>query len=246
VVREVHEVLGRMRQFAERIRFGGSGRAHTGPADPEHRQRRHRRLRPRPGHGVRGAALLLHGASLTFRFRPPTWMPPTFVEATREPGPPRRRCSIISSKTFGTLETLTNATSGPGLGGAGTRRRIRGGPSTSWPSRPTPNGSAAFGIDTREHVSAFWDWVGGRYSMDSRDRPVEPWWRSARERFRRDAGRLPRDGRALPHRPAGAEPAGPDGACSGVWYRDFFGAQTVGVMPYEQYLKAVPGLPPAS
>ena len=97
---------------------------------------------------------------------------------------------------------------------------------------------AEFGIDTA-NMFGFWDWVGGRYSMDSAiglstmiaDRPG---------RLPRHARRLPRDGRALPHRAVRAEPAGAAWACSRVWYSDFFGAQTVAVLPYDQYLKRFP------
>ena len=61
VVPEVHEVLDRMSDFSDRVR-SGEWKGHTGQADPQHRQHRHRRLRPRPGDGVRGASLLLRSA----------------------------------------------------------------------------------------------------------------------------------------------------------------------------------------
>ena len=71
------------------------------------------------------------------------------------------------------------------------------------------------------------------------DRPVD----HARDRpgaLPRDAGRLPRDGRALPHRAVRAQPAGAAWGCSAIWYTNFFGAQTVAVLPYDQYLKRFP------
>jgi glucose-6-phosphate isomerase len=158
-----------------------------------------------------------------------------FVEATRDLAA-EETLFIISSKTFGTLETLTNATS-----------------ARDWVVRELGDESAvakhfvavstnaervsAFGIDTA-NMFGFWDWVGGRYSMDSAiglstmvaigpDRFGEmlAGFHEMDEHFRTAplAQNLPVLMGVL-----------------GVWYRDFFGAQTVGVMPYEQYLKRFP------
>ena len=88
-----------------------------------------------------------------------------FAEATRDLDP-AETLFIVSSKTFTTLETMTNARTARAwalAGAAATRRRS---PSTSSPSRPTPRRSRKFGIDTA-NMFGFWDWVGGRYSMDS-------------------------------------------------------------------------------
>ena len=79
-------------------------------------------------------------------------------------------------------------------------------PSTSWPSPPTATRSSKFGIDT-DNMFGFWDWVGGRYSLRLGHRPVADDRHRPRP-LRRDARRLPPDGRALPHRPDRAEPAG--------------------------------------
>src|ERR1022692_2765839 len=121
-----------------------------------------------------------------------------FVEAVRDLDP-EETLFIISSKTFGTLETLANATSArdwvvSALGSADAVANHFVAVSTN------ADRVKAFGIDTA-NMFGFWDWVGGRYSMDS----------------------------AIGLSPMIA-----------VWYRDFFGAQTVGVMPYEQYLKRFP------
>ena len=102
---------------------------------------------------------------------------------------------------------------------------------------------AQFGIDTA-NMFGFWDWVGGRYSMDSAI-GLSTMLAIGPERFRDDARRLSRDGRALPHRAVRAQPAGAAGPL-GIWYDDFFGAQTVAVLPYDQYLEALPGLPAAA
>ena len=159
-----------------------------------------------------------------------------FAEATRDLDP-AETLFIVSSKTFTTLETMTNAHTARDWSLAGL-----GGDETAVAKHfvaVSTNAAevAKFGIDTA-NMFGFWDWVGGRYSMDSAiglstmlaDRPGQ---------LPRDARRLPRDGRAFPHRAVRAQPAGADGP-AGVWYNDFFGAQTVAVLPYEQYLKRFP------
>ena len=89
-----------------------------------------------------------------------------FCEATRDLDP-AETLFIISSKTFTTLETMTNARTRARLArSARLRRRARRWPSTSWRCRPTPRRSTKFGIDTA-NMFGFWDWVGGRYSYDS-------------------------------------------------------------------------------
>jgi glucose-6-phosphate isomerase len=232
VVREVHEVLRRMRQFAERIR-SGEWKGHTG-----------KRIRNIVNVGIGGSDLgpvmayeaLRHYSMRELTFRFVSNVDSTdFVEATRDLAA-EETLFIISSKTFGTLETLTNATS-----------------ARDWVVRELGDESAvakhfvavstnaervsAFGIDTA-NMFGFWDWVGGRYSMDSAiglstmvaigpDRFGEmlAGFHEMDEHFRTAplAQNLP----VLM-------------AVLGVWYRDFFGAQTVGVMPYEQYLKRFP------
>ena len=159
-----------------------------------------------------------------------------FAEATRDLDP-AETLFIVSSKTFTTLETLTNAHAARAWMPAHARRRARGRASTSSPSRPTPTAVAKFGIDTA-NMFGFWDWVGGRYSMDSaiglstmiaigpeNFREMLAGFHAMDEHFRT----APFE-RNLPVLMG----------LLGVWNSDFFGAQTVAVLPYEQYLKRFP------
>ena len=84
----------------------------------------------------------------------------------------------------------------------------------------------------------FWDWVGGRYSMDSAI-GLSTMIAIGAENFRAMLAGFHADGRALPHRAVRTQSAGADGP-AGVWYNNFFGAETVAVLPYEQYLKRFP------
>ena len=97
---------------------------------------------------------------------------------------------------------------------------------------------AKFGIDTA-NMFEFWDWVGGRYSFDSAI-GLSLMIAIGPEHFRRDARRLPRDGRALPHRAVRGATCRCSSACIGVWYANFFGAETHAVLPYSQYLARLP------
>jgi glucose-6-phosphate isomerase len=144
---------------------------------------------------------------------------------------------IISSKTFTTLETMTNAHTArewslAGLGGdekAVAKHFVA--------VSTNAKGVTEFGIDTA-NMFGFWDWVGGRYSMESaiglstmlaigpeNFRAMLDGFHQMDEHFRTYAVR--------------AQSAGADGP-AGVWYTDFFGAETVAVLPYEQYLKRFP------
>ena len=136
-----------------------------------------------------------------------------FVEATRDLAADET-LFIVSSKTFGTLETLTNATSARDwvLGQLGDPSRRS--PSTSWPSRPTPSGWPSSGSTPPTCSASGTGSAGG--TRWTRPSACRRWWRSGPEHFTADAGRLPRHGRALPHRPAGAEPAGAHGPAGGV------------------------------
>ena len=232
VVAQVHEVLGRMRQFSGRIR-SGEWTGFTG-----------KRIRNIVNVGIGGSDLgpvMVYEAlrfysqrDLTFRFVSNVDST-DFVEATRDLAADET-LFIISSKTFGTLETLTNANSARdwvvgALGDEAAVARHFVAVSTN------AERVREFGIDTA-NMFEFWDWVGGRYSMDSAiglsvmvaigpDRFDEmlAGFHEMDEHFRTAplAGNLPVLLGLL-----------------AVWYRDFFGAQTYGVMPYEQYLKRFP------
>jgi glucose-6-phosphate isomerase len=233
VVAQVHEVLDRMRAFADRIR-SGDWRGHTG-----------RPIRNVVNIGIGGSDLgpvmayeaLRHYARRDMQFRFVSNVDATdFVEATRDLNP-EETLFIVSSKTFTTLETMTNARSARDWllatlsdEGAVARHFIAVSTNAAKVSE--------FGIDT-DNMFGFWDWVGGRYSMDSAigmstmlaigpDRFDEllAGFHAIDEHFRTTAladGNLP----ALL-------------GLLAVWYGDFFGSQTWGVMPYEQYLKRFP------
>ena len=232
VVAQVHEVLGRMRQFSDRIR-SGEWTGFTG-----------KRIRNIVNVGIGGSDLgpvMAYEAlryysqrDLTFRFVSNVDST-DFVEATRDLAADET-LFIISSKTFGTLETLTNANSARDwvVGALGDEAAV-----AKHFVAVSTNAERVreFGIDTA-NMFEFWDWVGGRYSMDSAiglsimvaigpDRFDEmlAGFHEMDEHFRTAplAGNLPVLLGLL-----------------AVWYRDFFGAQTYGVMPYEQYLKRFP------
>jgi glucose-6-phosphate isomerase len=159
-----------------------------------------------------------------------------FAEAVRDLEP-EETLFIISSKTFTTLETMTNAGSARAWSLAGL-----GGDESAVAKHfvavsTNAEGVAKFGIDT-ENMFVFWDWVGGRYSMDSaiglstmiaigpeNFRDMLAGFHEMDEHFRT----APFE-RNLPVLMG----------LLAVWYNDFFGAETVGVMPYEQYLKRFP------
>jgi glucose-6-phosphate isomerase len=233
VVPEVHAVLDKMAAFAHRIR-GGDWKGHTG-----------RRIRNIVNIGIGGSDLgpvmayeaLRHYSDRALTFRFVSNVDGTdFAEATRDLDP-AETLFIVSSKTFTTLETMTNAQSARdwllhGLGGdtnAVAKHFVA----------VSTNGEkvAEFGIDVA-NMFEFWDWVGGRYSMDSaiglstmlaigpdHFRAMLDGFHAIDEHFRTAPF-----GRNLPVLM---------GLLS-IWYNDFFGAQTVAVLPYDQYLKRFP------
>ena len=233
VVPEVHAVLDKMADFAQRIR-SGQWKGHTG-----------KRIRNIVNIGIGGSDLgpvmayeaLKHYSDRAMTFRFVSNVDGTdFVEATRDLDP-AETLFVISSKTFTTLETMTNAQSARawslrGLGGDA-KAVARHFVAVSTNAEKV----ADFGIDTA-NMFGFWDWVGGRYSMDSaiglstmlaigpdHFREMLEGFHAIDEHFRAAPF-----GRNLP-------------ALMGllaVWYNDFFGAQTVAVLPYEQYLKRFP------
>ena len=160
-----------------------------------------------------------------------------FVEATRDLDP-AETLFIVSSKTFTTLETMTNAQSArewslAGLGGdaQGGGQAFRG--RLDERARRCPK----FGIDTA-NMFGFWDWVGGRYSMDSAI-GLSTMLAIGPENFRAMLDgfhQMDEHFRTAPFERNLPVLMG----LLGVWYTDFFGAQTVAVLPYEQYLKRFP------
>ncbi len=232
VVREVHEVLGRMVDFTLRVR-SGQWTGYTGKP-----------IRNVINVGIGGSDLgpvmayeaLKHYCTRDMRFRFVSNVDSTdFAEATRDLDP-AETLFIISSKTFGTLETLTNAKSARDwvTGALGSEDAV----AHHFVAVSTnAERVSEFGIDT-DNMFGFWDWVGGRYSMDSaiglstmlalgpdQFGDMLAGFHEMDEHFRT----APFD-QNLPVLMG----------LLAVWYRNFFGAQTIGVMPYEQYLKRFP------
>ncbi len=216
----VHRVDG-ARRGARRARGarpdGRPGRpgAHGGvdgrdrQAHPQRGQHRHRRLRPRARRWPTGRCADFADPRADVALR---------LERRRHATSPTRRAAstpaetlfIVSSKTFTTLETLTNARTARDVAGRRARRRRRGAPRTSSPSRPTPRRSRP-SASTPTNMFGFWDWVGGRYSMDSAI-GLSLMIAIGPERFREMLAGFHADGRALPHRAARAQHAGAAGA----------------------------------
>jgi glucose-6-phosphate isomerase len=233
VVPEVHAVLDRMADFAERVRRG-TWRGHTG-----------KRIRNVVNIGIGGSDLgpvmayeaLRHYSDrgLTFRFVSNVDGTDLY-EATRELDP-AETLFIVSSKTFTTLETMTNAESARawalrGLGGEeqGVARHF---------VAVSTNAAkvAEFGIDPA-NMFGFWDWVGGRYSMDSAI-GLSTMLAIGPDHFRAMLSGFHEMDAHFRTAPLARNLPVLMGLL-GVWYTDFFGAQTVAVLPYEQYLKRFP------
>jgi glucose-6-phosphate isomerase len=232
VVAEVHEVLDRMAGFATRIR-SGEWKGHTG-----------RPIRNIINIGIGGSDLgpvmayeaLRHYTDRNLTFRFVSNVDATdFVEATRDLDA-AETLFIVSSKTFGTLETLTNATSARDwvLGQLGDPAAVaRHFVAVSTNAQRV----AGFGIDTA-NMFGFWDWVGGRYSMDSAI-GLSTMVAVGPEQF----GQMLAGFHAMDEHFRTAPLAQNLPVLMGlltVWYVDFFGAASTGVMPYEQYLKRFP------
>jgi len=233
VVPEVHAVLDKMTDFSNRVR-NGAWKGHTG-----------KRIRNVINIGIGGSDLgpvmayeaLKHYSDRNMTFRFVSNVDGTdFAEAVRDLDP-SETLFIISSKTFTTLETMTNAHSArdwslAGLGGdekSVAKHFVAVSTNTAEVEK--------FGIDTA-NMFGFWDWVGGRYSMDSaiglstmiavgpdNFRAMLDGFHQVDEHFRTTPFE-----RNLPVLMG----------LLGVWYNNFFGAQTVAVLPYEQYLKRFP------
>jgi glucose-6-phosphate isomerase len=232
VVPRVHEVLDRMARFADAIR-AGEWRGHTGKP-----------ITNVVNIGIGGSDLgpvmayeaLRHYTRRDLTFRFVSNVDGTdFVEATRDLDP-AETLFIVSSKTFTTLETMRNATSArkwvlSALGDEAAIARHFAAVSTN------AEAVSAFGIDTA-NMFGFWDWVGGRYSMDSAIglstmiavgpdgyRRLLDGFHAMDEHFRTAplAENLPVLMGLL-----------------GVWYVDFFGVDSIAVLPYDQYLKRFP------
>jgi glucose-6-phosphate isomerase len=233
VVLEVHAVLDRMAEFSNLVR-SGKWKGHTG-----------KRIKNVINIGIGGSDLgpvmayeaLRHYSerSLTFRFVSNV-DGIDFVEATRDLDP-AETLFIISSKTFTTLETMTNAQSARDWLLAGLGGDVKAVAKHFVAVSTNAEKVSAFGIDTA-NMFGFWDWVGGRYSMDSaiglstmlaigpdNFRALLAGFHAMDEHFRTTPFE-----KNLPVLMG----------LLAVWNNDFLGAQTVAVLPYEQYLKRFP------
>jgi glucose-6-phosphate isomerase len=233
VVPEVHAVLDRMSAFSDRVR-SGEWKGHTG-----------KRIRNVINIGIGGSDLgpvmayeaLKHYSERAMTFRFVSNVDGTdFVEATRDLDP-AETLFIISSKTFTTLETMTNAQSArawslKGLGGDA-KAVARHFVAVSTNAEKV----AAFGIDTA-NMFGFWDWVGGRYSMDSAI-GLSTMIAIGPENFRAMLNGFHEIDEHFRAAPFAKNLPVLMGLLS-VWNNDFFGAETVAVLPYEQYLKRFP------
>jgi glucose-6-phosphate isomerase len=233
VVPKVHAVLDRMADFANRIR-SGEWKGHTG-----------KRIRNVVNVGIGGSDLgpvmayeaLKHYSDRAMTFRFVSNIDGTdFAEAVRDLDP-SETLFVISSKTFTTLETMTNAQTArrwalAGLGGD--EKSIAKhfvAVSTNAPE------VAKFGIDTA-NMFEFWDWVGGRYSMDSAI-GLSTMVAIGPENFHHMLNGFHQMDEHFRTAPFERNLPVLMGLLS-LWYNDFFGAQTVAVLPYEQYLKRFP------
>jgi len=233
VVPQVHGVLDKMASFSDRIR-SGEWKGHTG-----------KRIRNVINIGIGGSDLgpvmayeaLKHYSDRAMTFRFVSNVDGTdFAEAVRDLDP-TETLFIISSKTFTTLETMTNANSARDWALAGLGGDEKSVAKHFVAVSTNAAGVSQFGIDTA-NMFEFWDWVGGRYSMDasiglSTMVAIGPanflamlhGFRQMDEHFR-----------TAPFNQNLPVLMG----LLAVWYNNFFGAQTAGVFPYEQYLKRFP------
>ncbi|MGA8696179.1 MAG: glucose-6-phosphate isomerase [Xanthobacteraceae bacterium] len=233
VVPDVHAVLDKMTGFADRLR-SGAWKGHTG-----------KRIRNVLNIGIGGSDLgpvmayeaLKHYSERAMSFRFVSNVDGTdFAEAVRDLDP-AETLFIVSSKTFTTLETMTNAHTARAWLLAGLKGDDSAIAKHFVAVSTNAQEVARFGIDTA-NMFGFWDWVGGRYSMDSaiglstmlaigpdNFRAMLDGFHEMDEHFRS----APFE-RNLPILMG----------LLGVWYDNFFGAQTVAVLPYEQYLKRFP------
>jgi glucose-6-phosphate isomerase len=233
VVPHVHSVLDKMADFSERVR-SGAWKGHTG-----------KRIRNVVNIGIGGSDLgpvmayeaLKHYSQREMTFRFVSNIDGTdFTEAVRDLDP-AETLFIVSSKTFTTLETMTNARAARGwsvaaLGGA--EKAVAKhfvAVSTNAPE------VGKFGIDTT-NMFGFWDWVGGRYSMDSAI-GLSTMLAIGPDNFRDMLDGFHQMDEHFRIAPFEANLPVLMGLLT-LWYNNFLGAQTVAVLPYEQYLKRFP------
>ena len=233
VVPDVHAVLDRMADFSKRVRRG-DWKGQTG-----------KRIRNVINIGIGGSDLgpvmayeaLKHYSDRAMTFRFVSNVDGTdFAEAVRDLDP-TETLFIVSSKTFTTLETMTNARTAREWLLAGMKGELGAIAKHFVAVSTNAKEVAKFGIDTA-NMFGFWDWVGGRYSMDSAI-GLSTMLAIGPDNFRAMLGgfhEMDEHFRTAPFEHNLPVLMG----LIGIWYNDFFGAQTVAVLPYEQYLKRFP------
>jgi glucose-6-phosphate isomerase len=233
VVPEVHAVLDKMAAFADRLR-GGAWTGHTG-----------KRIRNVINIGIGGSDLgpvmayeaLRHYSERTMTFRFVSNVDGTdFAEAVHDLDP-AETLFIVSSKTFTTLETMTNAHTARDWLLAGLKGEAAATAKHFVAVSTNAEEVAKFGIDTA-NMFGFWDWVGGRYSMDSAI-GLSTMLAIGPDNFRAMLDGFHQMDEHFRTAPFERNLPVLMGLLS-IWYNDFFGAQTVAVLPYEQYLKRFP------
>jgi glucose-6-phosphate isomerase len=232
VVPKVHEVLDRMSDFANRVR-GGAWKGHTG-----------KRIRNVINIGIGGSDLgpvmayeaLRHYSQRDLTFRFVSNVDGTdFAEATYDLAPDET-LFIVSSKTFTTQETMTNAHTAR-LWALQTLRDEAAVAKHFVAVSTNAQEVTKFGIDTA-NMFGFWDWVGGRYSMDSAI-GLSTMLAIGPDNFRAMLAGFHAMDEHFRTAPFDKNLAVLMGLL-GLWYNDFFGAQTVAILPYDQYLKRFP------
>jgi len=233
VVPEVHAVLDHMADFANRIR-SGEWKGHTG-----------KRIRNVINVGIGGSDLgpvmayeamrYYSDRAMTFRFVSNV-DGTDFAEAVHDLDP-TETLFIISSKTFTTLETMTNAQTARAWSLAGLGNDDKSVAKHFVAVSTNAAEVTKFGIDTA-NMFGFWDWVGGRYSMDSAI-GLSTMVAVGPDNFRAMLDGFHQLDEHFRTTPFEANLPVLMGLLA-VWYNDFFGAQTVAVLPYEQYLKRFP------
>lgn len=232
VIPDVHEVLDRMAAFSERVR-SGEWKGHTG-----------KRIRNIINIGIGGSDLgpvmayeaLRHYSDRSLDLRFVSNIDGTdFAEAVRGLDP-SETLFLVCSKTFTTLETMTNARTAREwlVGGLGSEEAVR---SHFVAVSTNADEVALFGIDTA-NMFEFWDWVGGRYSMDSAI-GLSTMIAIGPDNFRRMLAGFHSIDEHFRTAPFDRNIPVLMGLLS-VWYTDFFGAETQAVLPYDQYLKRFP------
>jgi glucose-6-phosphate isomerase len=233
VLPEVHVVLDRMAQFAQGLR-SGAWKGHTG-----------KRIRNVINIGIGGSDLgpvmayeaLRHHSDRAMTFRFVSNIDGTdFAEAVRDLDP-QETLFIVSSKTFTTLETMTNARTARDWLLAGVKRDERAVSKHFVAVSTNAQEVAKFGIDTA-NMFGFWDWVGGRYSMDSAI-GLSTMLAIGPDNFRAMLGGFHEMDEHFRSAPFERNLPVLMGLLA-VWYNNFFNTQTVAVLPYEQYLKRFP------